>query len=108
MNKINIKKLKFLHKEFAYNLLPNISFFLNLDSKEGVKRSLSYKKTELKYEKKENRFHEKIRSEFEKLSKKDRKLINIDAANSIKSIHKKIIDNLNNKSFFKKKLPYSI
>ena len=108
MNKINIKKLKFLHKEFAYNLLPNISFFLNLDSKEGVKRSLSYKKKELKYEKKENSFHEKIRSEFEKLSKKDRKLINIDAANSIKSIHKKIIDNLNNKSFFKKKLPYSI
>ena len=41
MNKIDIKKLKFLHKEFAYNLFPNISFFLNLNSKEGVKRSLS-------------------------------------------------------------------
>ena len=91
-----------------YNLFPNISFFLNLNSKEGVKRSLSSKKTEIKFEKKENRFHEKIRSEFEKLSKKDKKLINIDATNSIKSIHKKIIDILNNKNFFKKKLPYSI
>ena len=108
MNKIDIKKLKFLHKEFAYNLFPNISFFLNLNSKEGVKRSLSSKKTEIKYEKKENRFHEKIRSEFEKLSKKDKKLINIDATNSIKLIHKKIIDIINNKNFFKKKLPYSI
>ena len=81
---------------------------MNLNSKEGVKRSLSSKKTELKYEKKENRFHEKIRSEFEKLSKKDKKLINIDAANSIKSIHKKIIDILNNQKIFKKKLPYSV
>jgi len=108
MNKINIRKLKFLHKEFAFNLLPNISFFLNLNPKEGVKRSLSIKKTEIKYEKKENRFHEKIRAEFENLSKKDKHLINVDASNSIESIHRKIINILNKKRFFKKNLPYSI
>jgi dTMP kinase len=108
MNKINIRKLKFLHKEFAFNLLPNISFFLNLNPKEGVKRSLSIKKTEIKYEKKENRFHEKIRAEFENLSKKDKHLINVDASNSIESIHRKIINILNKKNFFKKNLPYSI
>ena len=108
MNKINIRKLKFLHKEFAFNLLPNISFFLNLNPKEGVKRSLSIKKTEIKYEKKENRFHEKIRTEFENLSKKDKHLINVDASNSIESIHRKIINILNKKKFFKKNLPYSI
>lgn len=108
MNKINIRKLKFLHKEFAFNLLPNISFFLNLNPKEGVKRSLSIKKTEIKYEKKENRFHEKIRAEFENLSKKDKHLINVDASNSIDSIHRKIINILNKKKFFKKNLPYSI
>ena len=108
MNKINIRKLKFLHKEFAFNLLPNISFFLNLNPKEGVKRSLSIKKTEIKYEKKENRFHEKIRTEFENLSKKDKHLINVDASNSIESIHRKIINILNKKRFFKKNLPYSI
>jgi dTMP kinase len=108
MNKINIRKLKFLHKEFAFNLLPNISFFLNLNPKEGVKRSLSIKKTEIKYEKKENRFHEKIRAEFENLSKKDKHLINVDASNSIESIHRKIINILNKKKFFKKNLPYSI
>ena len=60
MNKIDIKKLKFLHKEFAYNLFPNISFFLNLNSKEGVKRSLSSKKTEIKYEKKKIDFMKKL------------------------------------------------
>lgn len=108
MNKINIRKLKFLHKEFAFNLFPNISFFLNLNPKEGVKRSLSIKKTEIKYEKKENRFHEKIRTEFENLSKKDKHLINVDASNSIESIHRKIINILNKKKFFKKNLPYSI
>lgn len=108
MNKINIRKLKFLHKEFAFNLLPNISFFLNLNPKEGVKRSLSIKKTEIKYEKKENRFHEKIRAEFENLSKKDKHLINVDASKSIESIHRKIINILNKKKFFKKNLPYSI
>ena len=108
MNKINMRKLKFLHKEFAFNLLPNISFFLNLNPKEGVKRSLSIKKTEIKYEKKENRFHEKIRTEFENLSKKDKHLINVDASNSIESIHRKIINILNKKNFFKKNLPYSI
>jgi len=108
MNKINIRKLKFLHKEFAFNIFPNISFFLNLNSNEGVKRSLSTKKTEIKYEKKENRFHKKIRLEFENLSKKDKKLINIDASKSIVLIHKKIIDILNKKKFFKTSLPYSI
>ena len=108
MNKINIRKLKFLHKEFAFNLFPNISFFLNINPKEGVKRSLSIKKTEIKYEKKENRFHEKIRAEFENLSKKDKHLINVDASNSIESIHRKIINILNKKKFFKKNLPYSI
>ena len=108
MNKISFKKFKFLHKEFAYNLFPNISFFLNLNSKEGVKRSLSSKKSEIKYEKKENRFHEKIRLEFEKLSTKDKKLINVNAENSVENIHKNIIDILNKKNFFKKKLPYSI
>lgn len=108
MNKINMRKLKFLHKEFAFNLLPNISFFLNLNPKEGVKRSLSIKKTEIKYEKKENRFHEKIRTEFENLSKKDKHLINVDASKSIESIHRKIINILNKKNFFKKNLPYSI
>ena len=108
MNKINIRKLKFLHKEFAFNLFPNISFFLNLNPKEGVKRSLSIKKTEIKYEKKENRFHEKIRAEFENLSKKDKHLINVDASKSIESIHRKIINILNKKKFFKKNLPYSI
>ena len=108
MNKINMRKLKFLHKEFAFNLFPNISFFLNLNPKEGVKRSLSIKKTEIKYEKKENRFHEKIRAEFENLSKKDKHLINVDASNSIESIHRKIINILNKKKFFKKNLPYSI
>ena len=91
MNKINIRKLKFLHKEFAFNIFPNISFFLNLNSNEGVKRSLSTKKTEIKYEKKQNRFHKKIRLEFENLSKKDKKLINIDASKSIVLIHKKIM-----------------
>jgi dTMP kinase len=108
MNKINIRKLKFLHKEFAFNLLPNISFFLNLNPKEGVKRSLSIKKTEIKYENKEIRFHKKIRAEFENLSKKDKHLINVDASNSIESIHRKIINILNKKKFFKKNLPYSI
>ena len=108
MNKINIRKLKFLHKEFAFNLLPNISFFLNLNPKEGVNSSLSIKQTEIKYEKKENRFHEKIRAEFENLSKKDKHLINVDASNSIESIHRKIINILNKKKFFKKNLPYSI
>ena len=108
MNKINIRKLKFLHKEFAFNLLPNISFFLNLNPKEGVKRSLSIKKTEIKYENKEIRFHKKIRAEFENLSKKDKHLINVDASNSIESIHRKIINILNKKRFFKKNLPYSI
>ena len=101
MNKINMRKLKFLHKEFAFNLLPNISFFLNLNPKEGVKRSLSIKKTEIKYEKKENRFHEKIRTEFENLSKKDKHLINVDASNSIESIHRKIINILNENNFNK-------
>ena len=64
MKKINIRKLKVLHKEFAFNLKPNISFFLNLDPEKGVKRSLLNKKQEIKYEKLDKKFHKKIRMEF--------------------------------------------
>ncbi len=108
VSKIKLRKLKLLHKEFSFNLYPDITFFLNLDPEKGVKRSLSNKKSELKYEKKKISFHKKIRNEFIKLSKKDKKVLKIDASFSIKVVHKEIIDKINSKKIFKKKLPYSI
>ena len=107
LNKISKKKLNILHKEFAFNLVPDVTFFLNLDPKEGIARSLE-KKDEIKYEKKGLKFHNKIQKEFLKLSKTDKKVILIDASKSIQLVHKEIIDRINLKKIYKKELPYSL
>ena len=44
--------------------------------------------------------------EFIKLTKTDDILINIDASKSKNFVHKIIIDKINKKNIFKKKLPY--
>lgn len=108
LNKISKKKLNILHKEFAFGLVPNITFLLNLDPKKGITRSLEKKNNEIKYEKKGLKFHNKIQKEFLKLSKTDRKVILIDASKPIQIVHQEIIDRINLKKIFKKKLSYSL
>ncbi len=102
------KKIDFIHKHFAENLMPDITFFLDLLPRDGIERSLKVKRRETKFEMKDLKFHENIRTTFLQLSRTDKKILKIDASLSVKDVHMKIIDFLNSKSTFKKKLSYAL
>ncbi len=102
------KKLKFIHKYFAFNLIPDITILIDLDPEEGIKRSLKIKKNETRFESKSLNFHKNIRRNFLKLNSVDKKMFKIDGSSSKVNVHKQIIDYFNSKSFYKKKLPYII
>ena len=99
------KKLDFFHKNFAFNLMPDLTILLDLAPDIGLKRSLKIKNKETRFENKDKIYHEKIRKNFLRLSKKYTNMYKIDASSSQKVIHKEIIDHLNNLLFFKRKLP---
>ena len=101
-------KLKLLHKNFASNFMPDLTFFLDLSPKIGVERSLRKKQNETRFEKKNMHFHNKIRKAFLNLAKNNKKIFKVDASCSKSLIHRKIVNHLNCKSFFKKQIPYSL
>ena len=91
LDKKNIaKKLDFFHKNFAFNLMPDLTILLDLAPDIGLKRSLKIKNKETRFENKDKIYHEKIRKNFLKLSKKYKNMYKIDASLSKKVIHKKI------------------
>ena len=99
------KKLDFVHKNFAFNLMPDLTILLDLAPDIGLNRSLKIKNKETRFENKDKIYHEKIRKNFLRLNKKYKNMYKIDASSSKKVIHKEIIDHLNNLLFFKRKLP---
>ena len=97
--------LNYLHKNFAFNLMPDITIVLDVDPNKAIQRSLNDKKIETKFELKTKRFHKKVSAGFRKLSShKKVKIINGDR--EIDIVHKNIIDLLNKNKFIKKKIPY--
>ena len=103
--KISIKKLNYLHKNFAYNLMPDITIVINIESEEAIKRSLLAKKNEIRFELKDKNYHKIVSSGFESLSsKKNVKIFNGHLNKN--TIHENIIDFLNKKKIFSKKIPY--
>ena len=90
--------LKDLHKKFCYNLYPDMTFFLDLDASLGLKRTR--KRSDYK---EENRFenfgldyHNKISKGFNNLANNNKKrMITIDASQSIEQISKNIINFIN-------------
>ena len=90
-NCIPIKKLHILHKNFAYNLLPDITFYIDLDPKIGIKRSQVINKYELK----KLNFHKKIRQKYLDLSRRDKNIYTINGNLSKSDVHKEIIDKFN-------------
>ena len=90
--------LKDLHKKFCYNLYPDLTFYLDLQASLGLKRT----KKRFDY-KEENRFenygldyHNKISKGFNNLAKNNKKrIITINAGESIEQISKNIINFIN-------------
>ena len=54
------------------------------------------------------KFHKEVRNRFLQLQKKNKKMLKVDGSLSIKDVHTKIIDHLNDSSLFKKNLTYTV
>ena len=93
---INQTLLLSLHKNFCYDLYPDITFFLSLDPKIGIDRTLSRNnKTENRFENMGLSYHQKIQDGFKALSDKNNKrFFEINAELSIKKISNQIYDHV--------------
>ena len=93
---INQTLLLSLHKNFCYDLYPDITFFLSLDPKVGLDRTLSRKnKTENRFENMGLSYHQKIQDGFKALSDKNNKrFFEINAELSIEKISNQIYDHV--------------
>jgi dTMP kinase len=93
---INQTLLLSLHKNFCYDLYPDITFFLSLDPKVGIERTLSRNnKTENRFENMGLSYHQKIQDGFKALSDKNNKrFFEINAELSIEKISNQIYDHV--------------
>ena len=93
---INQTLLLSLHKNFCYDLYPDITFFLSLDPKVGIDRTLSRNnKTENRFENMGLSYHQKIQDGFKALSDKNNKrFFEINAQLSIEKISNQIYDHV--------------
>ena len=105
---VSEKKLNFLHKNFAKNVLPNLTVFIDIKPKLGVLRSLKRSKINNKFESKNISFHKKVREGFIKFSQNKSNFFKINGEKSKKKVHRDIIDYLNKKKIITKKIPYSL
>lgn len=94
--RINQTLLLSLHKNFCYDLYPDITFFLSLDPKVGIDRTLSRNnKTENRFENMGLSYHQKIQDGFKALSDKNNKrFFEINAELSIEKISNQIYDHV--------------
>lgn len=93
---INQTLLLSLHKNFCYDLYPDITFFLSLDPKVGIDRTLSRNnKTENRFENMGLSYHQKIQDGFKALSDKNNKrFFEINAELSVEKISNQIYDHV--------------
>ena len=93
---INQTLLLSLHKNFCYDLYPDITFLLSLDPKVGIERTLSRNnKTENRFENMGLSYHQKIQDGFKALSDKNNKrFFEINAELSVEKISNQIYDHV--------------
>jgi len=93
---INESLLLSLHKNFCYDLYPDITFFLSLDPKVGLDRTLSRNnKTENRFENMGLSYHQKIQDGFKALSDKNNKrFFEINAELSVEKISNEIYNHV--------------
>ena len=93
VNNFGIQKAKNLHKNILNNFLPDKTFLFNLSTSKIIAR-LKNRKYKNKYDKLERNFHDKVNKGY-KIISKNKRFIKINASQSMETIHKKIIRNIN-------------
>ena len=84
----NLKLIKLLNRSITGNFLPSLTFYLDIEPSKGIRRSKLKQQSnkELRFENMPLSYHRQIRQNFLKLSKKNKRVIKIDASQSKKII----------------------
>ena len=86
----NLKLIKLLNKSITGNILPSLTFYLDIDPSKGIRRSKRLSNKELRFENMPLSYHRQIRQNFLALSKKHKRIVKIDGSLSKKEIEDKI------------------
>jgi len=95
VNKYGLTKTKELHKSILRNFLPSKTFLFLLPSK-IINNRLKQRKISNKYDKINTDFHNQVIKGYKIISKNNKRFHMLDATDSIKNIHLKIIQALSN------------
>ncbi len=87
---VPLKEIKLLNSIASHNRVPDITFYLRIDSGTAAQRTQSSSKDRM--ERAGNQFFEKVASGFDKISKQEDRFITIDATKASDEIHKVIIE----------------
>lgn len=88
--KINYDKILYMNSFATYNLIPDITFIMDIPVYESIKRIMHKKLDRLEQEPEE--FHKNVRDAFLKLASKEKRFIILNGMQSIDTIHQEIID----------------
>ena len=86
----NLKLIRLLNKSIIGNILPSLTFYLDIDPSKGIRRSKRLSNKELRFENMPLSYHRQIRQNFLALSKKHKRIVKIDGSLSKKEIEDKI------------------
>ena len=75
--KVDLKLINSLNKILINNLVPSVTFLLDIDPKTGLARSKRKGNNDLRYENMHISFHRKVRSSFLKIAKTNKSRIKI-------------------------------
>ena len=75
--KVDLKLINSLNKILINNLVPSITFLLDIDPKKGLARSKRKGNNDLRYENMHISFHRKVRTSFLKIAKTNKSRIKI-------------------------------
>ena len=82
----NLKLIRLLNKSITGNILPSLTFYLDIDPSKGIRRSKRLSNKELRFENMPLSYHRQIRQNFLALSKKHKRIVKIDGSLSKKEI----------------------
>lgn len=93
----DLQLIEDLHRLVLHNFLPDLTFFLDMDSRAGLQRAegriAENNSTEDRFEQLENDFHKRVRNGFLARAEQDKKRFHcLDASRSIDDIHHDIIN----------------
>ena len=94
-SEIGTDKVFQLHQELMSNLMPDITFFINVESTKALRRTLS-RGNNNKFEAKNSEFHQQVSQSFQQLAERySSRIVRIDAdALDPQGVHHKVIQAL--------------